>query len=94
MTDIIVALISGFVGLVSIVASLILGFNKMLSKLDKHNAVQEERTKYLEDKIDVMNARLDKHNNFIVRVYDLEKNESVIKEQIHNITEILKSKGA
>lgn len=50
-------------------------FNKMLAEIDKSNALQSQEIKQL-------TTQVEKHNKVIERVYNLEKQEAVIEEEI------------
>lgn len=56
---------------------------RMISEMDKHNAVQSEQIKEL-------TKTVDKHNKVIERVYKLEKEDEVEKEQIKVINHRIK----
>ena len=56
---------------------------RMIDEMDKHNAVQSEQIKQL-------TKTVDKHNKVIERVYKLEKEDEVEKEQIKVINHRIK----
>lgn len=60
-------------------------FNKMLAEIDKHNALQSQE-------IQQLTKQVEKHNRVIERVYNLEKQEAVIEEEIkvanHRISDL------
>ncbi len=56
---------------------------KMIEEMDKHNAVQSEQIKQL-------TKTVDKHNKVIERVYNLEQEDKIEKEQIKVINHRIK----
>lgn len=56
---------------------------RMIAEMDKHNAVQSEQIKEL-------TKTVDKHNKVIERVYKLEQEDEVEKEQIKVINHRIK----
>lgn len=86
---IIAALISAAAAILVCVINNNANHQKLLSELEKRDALQAYRIEQLEKKVD-------KHNNVIERTYHLEEAEAVIREQIkvanHRI-EDLEKKG-
>lgn len=56
---------------------------KLIAELDKHNAVQSE-------KIESLTKTVEKHNQVIERVYNLEKSDAKEQEQIEVINHRIK----
>ena len=75
METIIAALLSATASIVVCNINARAQHNKTMSELDKRDELQAYRIEQLEKK-------MDKHNNFIERVYALEKEEAVIEEEI------------
>ena len=75
METIIAAAITGAVTLIVCIITNNAQHKKTMAELDKKDALQAYRIEQLEKK-------MDKHNNFIERVYALEKEEAVIEEEI------------
>lgn len=76
MTEgIIISLITGVLSVVSVVITVALG-NKQAA------AQMKEQTNITIYRIDELEKKVEKHNNVIERVYNLEKNEAVIEEEI------------
>ena len=71
----IAALISAFSAIAVCVINSSNQHKKLITQLDKHNAMQVYRIEQLEKKVE-------KHNGVIDRTYKLEKDESVIQEKI------------
>lgn len=86
---IIAALISAAAAILVCIINNNANHQKLLSELEKRDALQAYRIEQLEKKVD-------KHNNVIERTYHLEEAEAVIREQIkvanHRI-EDLEKKG-
>lgn len=72
---IIAALISAAAAILVCVINNNANHQKLLSELEKRDALQAYRIEQLEKKVD-------KHNNVIERTYHLEEAEAVIREQI------------
>ena len=76
-TSIIVALITGGLSLVSVYLTVRSGNQKIMSELDKHEAVQDER-------ISELTREVRKHNSFAERIPVLESRITNVEHQLHN----------
>ena len=65
-TAIVTALISGFAVAIPTIVSVIVTSNS-------RDAVNEERIKFLSEKIDDLTAKVEKHNQFVERITALER---------------------
>jgi hypothetical protein len=81
-----------FVGMITAAASIIC---QVIISLSGRSAAQRERAesqKVITYRLEQLETKVDKHNNVIERVYNLEKDADVIKEQIkvanHRIEDI------
>lgn len=87
---IIAALISAAAAILVCVINNNANHQKLLSELEKRDALQAYRIEQLEKKVD-------KHNNVIERTYHLEEAEAVIREQIkvanHRIEDLEKKEA-
>ena len=73
--EIIIALITGFLSL--------LGTAMTVRSGNKKNAeIAKEQAQVTIYRIDQLEKKVEKHNNVIERVYNLEKNEAVMEEEI------------
>lgn len=84
------ALISAAAAIVVCIINNNANHKKLLTELEKRDALQAYRIEQLEKKVD-------KHNNVIERTYHLEEAEAVIKEQIkvanHRIEDLEKKEA-
>lgn len=84
------ALISAAAAIVVCIINNNANHKKLLTELEKRDALQAYRIEQLEKKVD-------KHNNVIERTYRLEETEAVIKEQIkvanHRIEDLEKKEA-
>lgn len=84
------ALISAAAAIVVCIINNNANHKKLLTELEKRDALQAYRIEQLEKKVD-------KHNNVIERTYRLEEAEAVIKEQIkvanHRIEDLEKKEA-
>lgn len=76
-TSIIVALITGGLSLVSVYLTVRSGNQRIMSELDKHEAIQDER-------ISELTREVRKHNSFAERIPVLESRITNIEHQLHN----------
>lgn len=90
ISTIVAALISGGAAIIVSVINANANHKKLLTELEKHDELQAYRLQELEKK-------QDRHNGYIERTYELEKNVEVIKNDIkvanHRIDD-LERKGA
>lgn len=76
MTEgIIVSLITGILSILGVIITVAFGNKKTSAQL-------KEQTNVTIYRIDQLEKKVEKHNNVIERVYNLEKNEAVIEEEI------------
>ena len=76
MTEgIIVSLITGILSILGVIITVAFGHKKTSAQL-------KEQTNVTIYRIDQLEKKVEKHNNVIERVYNLEKNEAVIEEEI------------
>lgn len=87
---IIAALISATAAIVVCIINNNANHKKLLTELEKRDALQAYRIEQLEKKVD-------KHNNIVERTYRLEEAEAVMKEQIkvanHRIEDLEKKEA-
>lgn len=75
METILAAIISAIAAIVVCVINSNSQNKKIIAEMDKHNELQAY-------KIDELDKKVDKHNKVIERVFNLEKNDEVEREQI------------
>jgi hypothetical protein len=76
-TSIIVALITGGLSLISVYLTVRAGNQRIMSELDKHEAIQDER-------ISELTREVRKHNSFAERIPVLESRITNVEHQLHN----------
>ena len=76
-TSIIVALITGGLSLISVYLTVRAGNQRIMSELDKHEAIQDER-------ISELTREVRKHNSFAEKIPVLENRITNVEHQIHN----------
>lgn len=81
-------IISIIIGVISLVTTLIMA-GIYIGKLEGFK-------EFINYRFDQQDKKLEKHNNFIIRVYDLEKKEAVLEEQVdvanHRIADLEEAK--
>lgn len=78
---IITALISGLCVAIPTIISVIVTSNT-------RDAVIEERIKFLSEKIDALSEKVQQHNNFAVRIAEIERDIKTIFKRIDEILEV------
>ena len=76
-TSIIVALITGGLSLISVYLTVRAGNQRIMSELDKHEAIQDER-------ISELTREVRKHNSFAEKIPVLENRITNVEHQLHN----------
>lgn len=102
MSDgVIAALITGAVSLIGIIVTVVLSNRSLMDKMDKDNAVADERMRgeiaVVKNDVQQLRGEVQKHNNLVERTYKLEQDSAVHTEQLkvvnHRIAD-LESKTA
>ena len=87
METVICALISAVAAIIVCVINSNVQQQRMLSEMDKHDALQTQRIEQLEKK-------MDQHNRLIERTYDLEKRMAVQEKELGTVCRRLSDLGA
>lgn len=87
MSDgVIAALITGAVSLIGIIVTVVLSNRSLMDKMDKDNAVADERMRgeiaVVKNDVQQLRGEVQKHNNLVERTYKLEQDSAVHTEQL------------
>ena len=86
MNEILVAIITGAVSLIGTVITVLMANKSTIAALDKQSAVNNEKIEgqiaVIQQEIQTLSDRVDKHNNLVERTYSLEKRADVTDEKI------------
>lgn len=83
---VIAALITGAVSLIGIVVTVVLSNRSLMAKMDKDNAIADERLRgeitVVKNDVNQLRGEVQKHNNLVERTYKLEQESAVHTEQL------------
>lgn len=87
MSDgVIAALITGAVSLIGIIVTVVLSNRSLMDKMDKDNAVADERMRgeiaVVKNDVQQLRGEVQKHNALVERTYKLEQDSAVHTEQL------------
>lgn len=87
MSDaVIVALVSGALTLLGTVITVVLSHKSTIATLEKNSELADQQIKgeigVVNEKIEELSRRVEKHNNMVERTYELERRADVAEEKI------------
>ena len=96
---VIAALITGAVSLIGIIVTVVLSNRSLMDKMDKDNAIADERIRgeiaVIKNDVQQLRGDVQKHNSIVERTYKLEQESAVHTEQLkvvnHRIEDLEKS---
>ena len=99
---VIAALITGAVSLIGIVVTVVLSNRSLMDKMDKDNAIADERIRgeiaVIKNDVQQLRGDVQKHNAIVERTYKLEQESAVHTEQLkvvnHRLADIEAAKAA
>jgi uncharacterized protein YneF (UPF0154 family) len=84
-TSIWVAIITGAISLLGTIITVLMANKQTLSTLSEQSKLADEkingRIKVIEEKIDTLSKRVEKHNSMVERTYQLETRVAVLEER-------------
>ena len=80
-TNLLITVLTSFVTICTTILTVRSGNDKVMTELEKHNIVQDER-------ISSLTKQVEKHNNVVERMYRLEEKVEVLEKSVDKSMEV------
>lgn len=80
-TNLLITVLTSFVTICTTILTVRSGNDKVMTELEKHNLVQDER-------ISNLTKQVEKHNNIVERMYRLEEKVEVLEKSVEKNMEV------
>lgn len=80
-TNLLITVLTSFVTICTTILTVRSGNDKVMTELEKHNLVQDER-------ISNLTKQVEKHNNVVERMYRLEEKVEILEKSVEKSTEV------
>lgn len=80
-TNLLITVLTSFVTICTTILTVCAGNDKVMTELEKHNLVQDER-------ISNLTKQVEKHNNVVERMYKLEEKVETLEKSVEKSMEV------